>query len=333
MKRFKFPFAYEPKVNVKNTIIYSSILKNKIFEYLNNKYKCVYVDPAMVVDNKQSSLAYVNGDRVISFDNKPNNSIFMFNSAQDNYLLLLSNTFKNQHIATFTPFIRRDAKQTNLDSIINWEIAVELSMPINLNIDYFATLIRETYAALTNIANSNDLKSIHVLDKHKSNTVNFAVIDAQKIESLYPTLTLEEAFTHYCSEHKFVIVQNNIKKLRSGKTLSAFIPTAQDSELSCGLYVYDEINNKPIHLINVCKRPEGIVSKNQLLDTNPYEITNELYDSRIFEKDHPTNISLVINFTNLLFFFLDKVHLAEVVKSVWPDEFIDFVNKEKIEIF
>lgn len=333
MKRFKFPFAYEPKVNVKNTMIYSSILKNKIFEYLNNKYKCIYVDPAMVVDNKQSSLAYVNGDRVISFDNKPNNSIFMFNSAQDNYLLLLSNIFKNQHIVTFAPFIRRDAKQTNLDSIINWEIAIELSMPINLNIDYFATLIRETYVALTNIANSNDLKNIHVLDKNKSNAVDFAVIDAQKIESSYPTLSLEEAFTHYCSEHKFVIVQNNIKKLRSGKALSAFIPTAQDSELSCGLYVYDETNNKPIHLINVCKRPDGIVSKNQLLETNPYEITNELYDSKIFEKDHPTNISLVINFTNLLFFFLDKVHLAEVVKSVWPDEFIDFVNKENIEIF
>lgn len=332
MKRFKFPFAYEPKVNIKNTIVYSSILRNLIFNYLYDKYKCVYIDPAMIVDNKQSSLAYITGDRMIGFDNKSNNSIFMFNSVQDNYLLLLSNMFKNEHIFTFAPFIKRDAKQTNLDSIINWEFSVELSMPINLNIDYFTTLAKETYIALTNLANSPELKKIYSINKSKANIIDIAVVDAQKIESSYPTLSLEEAFTHYCSEHKFVVVQNNIKKLRSGKSLGTFVPTAQDCELSCGLYVYDETNNKPIHLINVCKRPEGIVSKNQLLEINPYELTNELYDSRIFEKDHPTNISLVINFTNLLFFFLDKVHIAEVVKSVWPDEFIDFVNKEKIEI-
>ncbi|MCQ3908075.1 MAG: hypothetical protein MJ200_00470 [Mycoplasmoidaceae bacterium] len=189
-------------------------------------------------------------------------------------------------------------------------------MPINLNINYFTTLARETFAALTNIANSPELKKIHTLSKNKSDVVDIAVIDAQKIESSYPTLSLEEAFTHYCSQHKFVIVQNNIKKLRSGKKLGSFVPTAQDSELSCGLYFYDEINNKPIHLINVCKRPSGIVSKNQLLDVNPHELTDELYDSRIFDNEHPNNISLVINFTNLLFFFLDKVHLAEVVKSV-----------------
>ncbi|MCQ3915296.1 MAG: hypothetical protein MJ195_00650 [Mycoplasmoidaceae bacterium] len=119
MKRFKFPFAYEPKVNLKNTIVYSSILRDCVFSYLKDKYKCVYIDPAMVVDNKQSALAYVAGDRMIGFDNKPNNSIFMFNSVQDNYLLLLSNMFKNEHIFTFAPFIKRDATQTNLDSIIN----------------------------------------------------------------------------------------------------------------------------------------------------------------------------------------------------------------------
>ncbi|MCQ3915295.1 MAG: hypothetical protein MJ195_00645 [Mycoplasmoidaceae bacterium] len=189
-------------------------------------------------------------------------------------------------------------------------------MPINLNIDYFTTLARETYVALTNIANNPELKKIHILNKDKANVVDVAVVDAQKIESSYPTLSLEEAFTHYCSEHKFVVVQNNIKKLRSGKMLSSFIPTAQDSELSCGLYVYDETNNKPLHLVNVCKRPNGTVSKNQLLESNPHELTNELYDSRIFEEDHPSHISLVINFTNILYFFLDKVHLAEVVKSV-----------------
>lgn len=333
MKRFKFPFAYAPKVNLKNTIVYSSLLKQHIFKYLANKYKCTYIDPALIVDNKQSAVSYLFGDRMLSFDNKANNSIFSFNSAQDNYLLLQSKLFKNENICTFAPYIRRDAKQTNLDSVINWEIDAELSIPINLNLNYFTTLAKETFNALLTIANDNELKKIHVIKDNKKNLFDIAVVDAQKLETSYPTLSLSDAFRHYCSEHKVVVVQNNIKKLKSGKTLAGFIPTAQDSELSCGLYVYDEINEQPIHLINVCKRPDGETSRKQLNETNPIEITNELYDPNIFDPSRPTNISLVINFTNLLFYFLDKVHLAEVVKSVWPSDFIDFIKTEKLEIF
>ncbi|MCQ2956641.1 MAG: hypothetical protein MJ233_02030 [Mycoplasmoidaceae bacterium] len=119
MKRFNFPFAYEPKVNLKDTILYSSILKQQIIDYLIDRFKCIPLDPALIVDNKKSSLAYAFGDRIMSFDNKTNNSIFCFNSQQDNYLMLLSSTLKNENILMFAPYIRRDAAQTNLDSIIN----------------------------------------------------------------------------------------------------------------------------------------------------------------------------------------------------------------------
>lgn len=333
MKRFKFPFAYEPKVNLKNTIVYSSIFKQHIFDFLKNKYKCINIDPTFIVGNKNSQVSYLFGDRMMSFDNKANNSIYLLNSAQDNYLLLAGKTLKNENFITYAPFIKRDATQTNLDSIINWQIDVELSMPLNLNMNYFTTLARETFYSIANIANNSELKKIHRPDYKKINPKDFDIVSAQKIENSYPTLPLHEAFAHYCSQHKFVIVVGNLRKLKSGKNFEQSIPTAQDNDLSCGLYVYDKVNNKPINLINVCKRPDGITSKKQLSDTNPIELANELYDKNLFIKDRPTNISLVINYTNLLFYFLDKIHLAEVVKSVWPDEFIKFVKTEKIEIY
>ena len=58
MRRFKFPFAYEPKVNLKNTVVYSLILKQQLLDFLINKYKCILVDPTLVVDNKNSVLSY-----------------------------------------------------------------------------------------------------------------------------------------------------------------------------------------------------------------------------------------------------------------------------------
>lgn len=119
MKRFKFPFAYKPKVSLKQTIIYSDIYKNHIFKHLQNKYKCIYLDPAYIVDNKKSALGYLNGDRVISFDNKENNTIISLNPIQDNYLTIASSIFPTDNLITFAPYIKRDAKQTNLDSIMN----------------------------------------------------------------------------------------------------------------------------------------------------------------------------------------------------------------------
>lgn len=333
MKRFNFPFAYEPKVNLKDTILYSSILKQQMIDYLINRFKCIYVDPAIIVDNKKSALAYQFGDRIMSFDNKINNSIFCLNSTQDNYLTLLSSTLKNENIVMFSPMIHRDATQTNLDSIINWEMNVELSMPINLNMEYFITLAKEVFYSILEIVKQPKLSKIHTIARKKTEFKDFTIVNSQKIESSYPTLSLEEAFAHFCSQNKFVIVQHNIRKLKSGKSLEQFVPTAQDIDLSCGLYVYDSINNKPIHLISICKRPDGYMSNKQLNDTNPIELTNELYDEKLFSKHRPTNISLSINFTNLLFYLLDKVHLSEVVKSVWPDDFIEFTKTEKIEIF
>lgn len=333
MRRFNFPFAYEPKVNLKNTIIYSSIFKQKIYSYLETKYKCIILDPTLIVDNKNSALSYQSGDRVLSFDNKANNSIFLFNSTQDNYLELLSNTFKTENFVVFAPNIKRDATQSNLDSVIDWRFNVELSIPVNMNIEYFTTLAKETFYALVNLTYLTELKNICKVNAKKISVSNFYVVDAQKIESSYPTLSLKEAFNHFCSQHKFVIVQNNIKKLKSGQSIEPFVSTAHDDNISCGLYVYDETNEQPVNLINVCKRPDGETAKRQLNDSNPIEITNNLYDNRLFNKKRPCNISLSINYTNFLFYFLDKIHLSEVVKSVWPDDFIDFVNSEKIEIF
>ncbi len=199
--------------------------------------------------------------------------------------------------------------------------------------NYFIGLAKQTFHDLINITNISELKRICKIDSRKLPHKDFTIIDAQKIDTLYPTLSLSEGFKHFCSLHKFVIVTNNIKKLKSGETLEKNIATSQDNNLSCGLYVYDPINQQPLLLINVCKRPDGSTSKAQLNESNPLEMTNDLYDHRLFNKKRPTNISLIICYSNLLFYVLDKVHLSEVVKSVWTKDFLDFINIEKIEIF
>lgn len=334
MKRYNFPFDYEPKLDIKNTMLYSSTLKQLIFNYYTNKYHVIYVDPALLVTTKNSACGHANNDRTISFDNKVTNTTVSLNNVQDNYLMIQSSVLKNQNLLSYVPFIRRDAKQTNTESVFNWNIVLDLAMPKeNLNIDYFCNGIKTLFGEICNITRNEELKKIFTVQTKKVRPYGFSIITLQKLEDEYPTLSIKEALRHYVAKHNFTIVINNYKKTESNQWLESPVLTAIDFELCCGLYVYDDVNDEAINIINICKRPDGKVSYNQLNAFNPIELTNNLYDERIFDKDRPTNMSVSINFTNLLYYLLDKIHLSEVVASIWPDEFIEFVKKAKIEIF
>lgn len=333
MKRFHFPFDYKPKVSLQDTLHYANLLKQKIFNFLQEQYKAIYLDPALIVSNKESSLSYTNLDRYVGFDNKVINMIAAFNNCQDNYLTLASSKFKHKNIFTYCPSIKRDAKLTNTSSMINWMINIELAMPDdNLNIEYFSQFAKDTFAKIATLTQAKDLENIFEVDKKKIKSNQWKTFEAQKLEDGYPTLNLSQSLKHICSAHKFVIVQNNLKRLKSNNSVEQYVATGQDLDCSCGLYVYDFVNDAAINLINICKRPSGQKSFDQLKNINPLELDNQIYDKQLFDQDRPTNMSISINFTNLLFYLLDKVHLAEVVSSIWPDEFIEFIKTEKVDI-
>lgn len=333
MKRFHFPFDYKPSVSLQDTVVYANKLKQAIFSFLQEQYKAIYLDPALLVPNKESSLSYAHLDRFVSFDNKANNLISAFNNCQDNYFTIAATKFKRKNIYTYAPLIKRDAKLTNTSSMINWLINFELAMPEdNLNIKYFDSFAKQLFDKIVSLITKAEFKKIYSVSNKKIKVDDWKIIDAQKVENSYPTLDLNQALNHICANNRFVIIENNFKRLKSNKSIEPFVATAQDLDCSCGLYVYDYVNDTSINLINICKRTSGDKAYEQLRSTNPIELDNEIYDQKLFDKDRPTNMSVTINFTNLIYYLLDKVHLAEVVASVWPDEFLEFVKTEKIDI-
>lgn len=333
MKRFRFPFDYKPKVSLKDTIAFANLLKQKLFTYFQERYNAISIDPALVVSNRESSLAYTNNDRYVSFDNKANNLISIFNNCQDNYLTLMSQTLRHKNIYSYNPIIKRDAKLTNTSSMITWNMNLELAMPEDsLNIAFFNKFGKELFQVIKGFVQIPRIKSIFEVSRKKINVKEWRVVEAQKIEDSYRSLTLEQGVNHFCSNNLFVIINNNFKRLRSNNSVEDYVSTSQDLNCSCGFYVYDFINDKAINIINIFKRPSGETSHEQLKTTNPIELDEQVYNPKIFDANRPTNMSVNINFTNLIFYLLDKIHLAEVVSSIWPDDFMDFVKTEKIEI-
>jgi len=334
MKRFNFPIDYKPKVSLHDTLIYSSSLKNAIFGFLYEQYKTIYIDPCLFVSNLQSCLCYTWQDRYVSFDNKINDLIACFNSTQHNFLMLASKLFHNENYATFAPAFNRDAKLTNLSSMLSWMIHVELAMPEeNMNDNYFVKFCQILFDRIAKIVKTNELAKLYEVDEAKFKPVDgFNVAEANKIERNYPTLSLADGFNLYCAKNKFVIVKGVFKPLKTNQSIQPTIPTSYDQDCCCGLYVYDYVNDEPINLINIFKRPDGEKAFTQLNKSNPIELENHVYNDELFDKNRKVNLGITINFSNLLFYLLDKVHLAEVVSSVWSDEFIKFIKEEKIEI-
>jgi len=334
MKRYNFPIDYIPKLSLHNTIIYSTLLKNAIFQSMYEQYKTIYIDPCLFVTNLQSTLCYTSEDRYVSFDNKDNDLIACVNNVQDNYLMVASKLFPNENYITFAPNFKRDAKLNNVSSMLEWVIQVELAMPEdNMNIEYFTKFIQKIFADISELVKQDELAKIYKVDQAKFKPLKkFDIVDAAKIERSYPTVSLHDACRIYCSTNKFVVVTNNFKPLRTNHTIEETSSTAFDQDCTCGLYVYDYINDKYINLINMVKRPSGEKAFTQLNKSNPIELENQVYSDEIFDKNRKTNLGITINFSKLLFYLLDKIHLAEVVASVWPEDFLKFVKSEKIDI-
>ena len=333
MQSYNFPYNYKPKVSLKDTYLYSSIFYQHLIDFFIKKYHAHYVVAPQVTSFTKNIKSHLNNAREICFDNLNTNQIFLINQNVDTYLMSLSNIFKDDALICLNQTINRDAKLTNLDSLLNIDINLDIPSFLSTQTSQqFCNLILEIYSDIIQIISQNDLLKIyHPLAKKISK--KYVCVNAQKIEDDYPRLNLEQAFDHYCANaKKNVILVDSIKQLKSEKFFKQPNLICQKLNTSCSLYTFDTINQKAINLIDIFARPSAQQAKDQLLKYNAVEFDQNVYDQQVFSPSRPQNTSIVIHFSNFLFYFLDKIHLAEVIKSVWPKEFYDFIKFSKIEI-
>lgn len=334
MQRYNFPYNYKPKISLENTYLYSSYFYQHLIHFFTKKYDAHLVVAPNVASFSKNIKSYSKNAREICFDNLNTDQIFLINQNVDTYLLMLSNVFKNKALICLNQTINRDAKLTNVDSMVNVDLYLDIpSLISNQTTKHFSNLILQILTDITQIMSQNELLKIYRTSTFKKNSKKYIYIDAQKIENDYPFFKLERAFDHYCSQNKKnVIVLDSLKQLKSENFFKQPNFVSQNLNASCSLYVFDNNNQKAINLIDITSRPSGQQAKDQLLKYNAVEFDQKMYDQSIFSTSRPQNTSIVIHCSNVLFYFLDKIHLAEVVKSVWTDNFIDFCEINKIKI-
>lgn len=334
MQRYNFPYNYKPKLSIEKTYLFASYFYQLLVNFFIKKYNAHFVIAPHVASFSKSIKSNLQNVREICFDNLNTNQIFLINQNVDTYLMSISNVFKESAFVSLNQTINRDAKLTNLDSLVNIDINLEIpSLTSNQTSKNFSELILQIYADVIQTLSQNALLSIYHPPSKKT-TKKYVSVSAQKIENDYPFLNLEKAFDYYCSQNKTknIIVVDSLKQLKSENFFKQPNFVCQNLNASCSLYVFDPINQKAINLIDICARPSAQQSKDQLLKHNLVEFDENVYDPGIFSPTRPQNTSIVIHCSNILFYFLDKIHLAETVKSVWTDDFNIFCKLNKIKI-
>lgn len=166
---------------------------------------------------------------------------------------------------------------------------------------------------------------------NKKLTTDITYLNSQELETKFPDLSFDEIVYKMCKEKKAIFIEQIGWELKSGKPFDDRSPEYDDWSLNGDLYVWSDVINKPIELMSMGIR----VNKDSLIKQtgwkNDGNYPNDYY-KMIVEKIVPQTIGGGIGQSRLCMFLLEKAHIGEVQSSVWPQETIEKLKKEGIEL-
>ncbi len=256
--------------------------------------------PQLVTNNND----FLYKDRIIKFDNINNHEIYQILEYCDLELIkILHNNNFPYGLISFYPSIERDKNNTFIKSVSENKILIlQKLLLINANNDSIIKITNELISLINEIVKKIDL--------HNTSTIpqKVEIIEFKKIKKIYPTISTNDAINELVSKKKCVLVFNldNTFGHISRKELLTF-------KINATLYVKSNINNKSIELFNfyICPKIEEILNKFQY---NVDFMNNVDLLSEIFNEFNDL-LGIEINFSRLLLYVLNKIHISEINNS------------------
>lgn len=124
-----------------------------------------------------------------------------------------------------------------------------------------------------------------------------------------------------------------LKKVITNNTIE--ITESQDVfnwELYAKIFVYDFVLEKAICLGYCAASVNRDVLKEQLAVTKETIKLKTEYDAKVAKDELPVTLSFGLYKSQLDLFLLEKQHIGEVIVSVWSDDFLEYAEKNGIDI-
>ena len=225
--------------------------------------------------------------------------------------------------------IRKDENVDHLHSIYvdqwDWEKVITAE---ERNLDYLFSVVSDIYSVIYNLSKKLTLKYGYKYDLPKEITF----ISTTELMELYPNLTNKEREKEITKANKAVFIYQIGWPLKDNKPFDGRASDYDDWLLNGDILVYSEIIDSQIELSSMGIR----VDENSLVaqvkyKKEDYKLKNP-YCLSILNKEAPLTIGGGIGQSRLCMFYLKKKHIAEVQASYWPDEIIEKLNEEGVEI-
>ncbi len=337
MNKFLFFPGYTPTTDTAQTTLYKSYFYDELIFKLKKKYNAINIIPTPIASTTQSLSVLHKGQRQIAFDNFSEEKAFQLMANYDNYFSTILNQYNKSDsqiralVSTFT-LVNRDIGFDNTHAFFSEIIHVELIIKLEKhNTDDFFNIVEEIVSNIKDIKAKDEITKIYNNEQFANKKIK--VVSTSDILKKHSTISAEAAFRLFCLNNEMIFLRDPYTKNAAGISLFNGIPTANNNKCTSILYYFSKIHNEPIELIKISSRPTGTVARDQQLAQDAIVYNKKIVNDVVYSNDTKQTIGITINFSNLMLVLLKKIHLAEVIESLWDDKFITFCDKRGIKIF
>lgn len=331
MEHLMIPEGYQSKLGIKETEIGIKQVKDYFERELAKQLNLTRVSAPLFVKPETGLNDNLNGvERPVSFGVKEQNDAqveIVHSLAKWKRMALKRYGFQTgEGLYTDMNAIRRDEDTDNLHSIFvdqwDWEKIIRKS---DRTADTLQDTVKKVYQALRNtekyIAGQYDY-----IEEFLPEEISF--ITSQELEDRYPECTPKERENKIAKLKGAVFIMQIGGALASGERHDGRAPDYDDWKLNGDIVVYYPVLDLALELSSMGIRVDEDSLKEQLEISGCTERAELPFQKALLNKELPYTIGGGIGQSRICMFFLRKAHIGEVQASVWPDEIVDYANRQ-----
>ncbi|AGM25618.1 asparagine synthetase AsnA [Spiroplasma syrphidicola EA-1] len=331
---FKMQIGYSSILNPRETVTAISETKNELIKNLKTTFKLLEVEPAIIC-REETGLNddFRISERPIDFDILPSNlvgEILQTHNKWRRSVIQKYDILNDEGILTVTNPLRRDIVQSINQAVVCSEIGFDILVEEKqLTMHNLEQIVKKLVKVIYHVED-NLLKTYPQLNRKFSEKTNW--VNYNELVKSMRLLTYQERIDKYTRENGPVILYGLQDVIKNGSLDLNESFDVVDWELYTKIFVYDFILEKAI-CVGYCAASVGKEAlKRQLAVTKEIIKIRTNYDAKLAKDELPPTITCGIYKTQLDLLLLEKQHIAEVVPSIWEDDFLEYVNKNGIEI-
>ncbi|AHF60508.1 hypothetical protein P344_00180 [Spiroplasma mirum ATCC 29335] len=326
--------GYSSILTLQETIAAIALIKFELLKRFTKEFNLLEVDfPLICSEETGFNDDFRITERPVDFDIQPSGivgEVLQSPNKWRRYVVKKYGIQENEGLLTFSNVLRRDIKQSDVNAVNFTEIGFDKLLGKNVfSFDLIHVTVEKVWECLGAIEKILIKKYDKLTEKFDK---QFNWIAHNELEKSMRLLTYQERLNKYTRENGATVLYGLEEIIQDGILVPNESQDTFDWKLYAKIFVYNFYQEKAI-CIGYC----GITVDKEVLkkQTTITKETNKIktkFDAMIATNELPVTLSFGIYKSQLDLYLLEKQHISEVISSVWEDDFIEYAEKNEIQV-